>query len=146
MQKFHTHVVILYRPSNGEKDSAHRYAKLELFRYHIGYRYIGISANFWPYRYRPILFENLYRYRYKTKERKKNEALEKGQLHIIEFYFLFFIYRYRYQLADYEMSSFRYRPICFFFSILQGCESSDFTDFNLISDFFALHKIPFSDF
>ena len=25
----------------------------------------------------------------------------------------------------------------------QGCESSDF---NLISDFFALHKTPFSDF
>ena len=27
--------------------------------------------------------------------------------------------------------------------IIQGCESSDF---NLISDFFALHKTPFSDF
>ena len=29
--------------------------------------------------------------------------------------------------------------------LLQGCESSDFT-FNLISDFFAFHKTPFSDF
>ena len=40
--------------------------------------YIGLSANFWPYQYRRILFDNLYRYWYKRKERKKNEELEKG--------------------------------------------------------------------
>ena len=44
---------------------------LELFRCHICYWYRSISANILPYRYRPILFENLYRYRYKRKEKKK---------------------------------------------------------------------------
>ena len=44
----------------------------------ISYRYIGISANFLPYRYRLILLENFYRYRYKRKERKKKEELEKS--------------------------------------------------------------------
>ena len=45
---------------------------IELFRYHI-----GISANFLPYRYRPMLFENFYQYRYK-KEEETNEVLGKG--------------------------------------------------------------------
>ena len=33
---------------------------------------IDISANFLPYRYRPILFENFYQYRYNRKRKTKN--------------------------------------------------------------------------
>ena len=44
--------------------------QLELFRYHIGYRHIGISANFGPYWYRLILVTNMYRYWYKRKQKK----------------------------------------------------------------------------
>ena len=38
---------------------------------------IGILTKFLPYRYQLMLYENLYQYRYKRKERKKNEELEK---------------------------------------------------------------------
>ena len=34
----------------------------------------------------------------------------------------------------------------FFFSFFSGCQGCESSDFNLISDFFALHKTPFSDF
>ena len=40
-------------------------------------------------------------------------------------------------------SCFIYSEEGYIYFSLQGCESSDF---NLISDFFALHKTPFSDF
>ena len=44
---------------------------VQLFRYHIGYRHIGVSVNFRPYRYWPILFTNMYRYRYNRKQKKR---------------------------------------------------------------------------
>ena len=46
---------------------------IELFRYHIGYWYVGISANFLPYWYRPILFEICTDDDIKEKKEKKNE-------------------------------------------------------------------------